>query len=321
MLTFGPTAGRLPDMSTPLVVSVVIAAYNAATFLERAIRSVLLQDITDFEIIVVDDASEDNTCALVERLSLEDERIHLRRSSANRGPAVARNVALDAARGEWIAILDADDAYEAGRLRRLVTVGQQLTADIVVDNFRYYDALAGRVGPPAVKCMDTPQLIEFEKFLQRARPLTGEPDWGLLKPVVRTSFVRRHQVHYPTFSRHGEDFLFLFEAFAAGARYVLVPDPGYLYTTRSSGLSRTHIDYAAMQEHTAELLRDPRLQNTPILQRRLRQRIHALSLLPAAAEYARCRREGDYGAMLRLVLSNPQFRSLLLKKMSIRLCR
>jgi len=90
------------------VVSVVMPAYNAAAYLADAIESVLAQTFPDFELIVVDDGSTDQTAAVARRLASRDRRARIV-STANGGPANARNAALGIARGRFVALLDSDD--------------------------------------------------------------------------------------------------------------------------------------------------------------------------------------------------------------------
>jgi len=95
-------------------VSVVVATYNRAARLPRAIASALAQEGARFELIVVDDASTDGTQAYL--ASLADPRIRVIAAPRNLGPAGARNLGLAAARAEVVAFLDSDDAYRPGRL-------------------------------------------------------------------------------------------------------------------------------------------------------------------------------------------------------------
>ncbi len=97
-------------------VSVVIPTYNHAHFLGRAIVSALCQTFQDFEVIVVDDASDDDTAQVIERL--RDPRVRLVRLPKHGGAARARNVGIAQARGEWIAFLDSDDEWLPEKLER-----------------------------------------------------------------------------------------------------------------------------------------------------------------------------------------------------------
>lgn len=95
-------------------VSLVMAAYNRAHTLPRAIDSVLAQDYPDWEIVIVDDGSRDDTVEVVARYT--DSRIKLVRHAENRGVTAAKNTGFDHATGEWIATLDSDDELAPGAL-------------------------------------------------------------------------------------------------------------------------------------------------------------------------------------------------------------
>jgi len=103
--------------ATPRV-TVVMAVYNAAPYLGEAIASVLSQTYRDFELVVVDDASTDGSLAILE--SLDDPRIRIVTHSNNQGASETRNEAIVAARGELIAIMDADDVCAPTRLEQQV---------------------------------------------------------------------------------------------------------------------------------------------------------------------------------------------------------
>ena len=99
-------------------VSIIMAAYNAEKTISDAIDSILAQEYTDFELLVLDDCSVDGTKSIVDRY--HDERIRYIRNPENMGPARTRLRAASMAMGEWIAILDSDDMWEADKLRQQV---------------------------------------------------------------------------------------------------------------------------------------------------------------------------------------------------------
>jgi teichuronic acid biosynthesis glycosyltransferase TuaG len=102
----------------PGLVSVITPVYNAAATLQRTIDSVKAQTYRDWELILVDDASADDSVRIAQEAITHDKRIHLIRLTDNRGAAVARNLALDAARGQYIAFLDADDSWDSTKLSK-----------------------------------------------------------------------------------------------------------------------------------------------------------------------------------------------------------
>jgi glycosyltransferase involved in cell wall biosynthesis len=121
-------------------VSVIIPVYNRAHLVNRAIESVLNQTYQDFELIVVDDGSTDNTAEVVH--SVRDERIKYVRHQSNRGPSAARNTGIRAASGELIGFLDSDDEWLPEKLQRQVdkfdsasaNVGLVYGGYVVIDN-------------------------------------------------------------------------------------------------------------------------------------------------------------------------------------------
>lgn len=93
----------------PVLVSVIIPAYNAATHIGDALASVFAQTFTDFEVIVVNDGSPDHEQLQLAISPYLDRIIYL--TQENRGPSAARNLAIQQARGEWLAFLDSDDTW------------------------------------------------------------------------------------------------------------------------------------------------------------------------------------------------------------------
>ena len=275
-------------------VSVLIAAYNAEAFLERAVSSALRQTSPPTEILIVDDASLDGTAEAARALAARDSRIRLLRLDDNRGPAGARNAGIEEARGDWIAVLDADDAFLPDRLERLQKIAEQTNADVVVDNFLWRPSVEAPPGAPGLAPSDATEIVDAARYVARARPFVDEADWGLLKPMFRKAFLDANRLRYPTRSRHGEDFLLMFELLLAGGRYVVSRTPGYVYTARSSGVSRTRIDYDAMAKHTLALAGDARIRADRRLKALLAQRSAAVRRLSAQAKLAAYRREGRY---------------------------
>lgn len=115
-------------MSIP--VSVILPTYNRAPLLPRAINSVLKQTYTDFELIVVDDASQDNTRAVV--LAFTDERVRYLRQANNGGVAAARNAGIAASAGHFLAFQDSDDLWHPHKLARQMQAWSEVGPETAV---------------------------------------------------------------------------------------------------------------------------------------------------------------------------------------------
>jgi glycosyltransferase involved in cell wall biosynthesis len=119
--------------------SIVIPAYNAAPYIKDALDSILNQTYTDFECIVIDDGSTDNTLEIVKGFS--DLRIKLIQQANSGGPAKPRNVGLDHAMGDYIFLFDADDVMHATKMQESIAALDKFpNADILFTNYSVIDS-------------------------------------------------------------------------------------------------------------------------------------------------------------------------------------
>jgi succinoglycan biosynthesis protein ExoO len=245
-------------------ISVVIAAWNAERTIARAIRSACGQQGVDLEVIVADDASTDATAAAVRAVG--DPRVRYLARDANGGPGAARNTAIAAARGAWIAVLDADDTLLPGRLAGLVGAAAQHGLDIVTDNLWVADQAGARrlfIPEPLDGGLAR---VTASDYVRRNCLFGRRLGDGYLKPVFAAGFLRRHGLGYDPAVRIGEDFLIVAEAMALGAAYARVRSAGYVYSvgrgTLSHRLTVPHVqamidaDRRAIDRHRSRLTPD-----------------------------------------------------------------
>jgi succinoglycan biosynthesis protein ExoO len=226
-------------MSDWPTVSVIMANYNGARHLEEAIQSVRRQSMADWELILVDDASTDDSLRIADRLARADPRIRVLAQAQNRGPAAARNRALASARGAWIAIADSDDVMLPARLERLVERALAEDALIAADN-QFVCRADLSSGAPFIDEAQARRLarVDLATFIDSSRLYARLPDLGFLKPLIRAGLIARAGVRYDESLRIGEDFHFLVALLAAGGALSLEPEPLYLY--RKHGASISH---------------------------------------------------------------------------------
>ena len=120
--------GGLLKMDVKPTVSVIIPTYNRAHLIGRAIQSVLNQTYQDFEIIVVDDGSSDNTEEVIKKI--HDNRIYYYKHEKNKGGAAARNTGINLAKGEYIAFQDSDDEWLPEKLSQQINIIKSLPVDV-----------------------------------------------------------------------------------------------------------------------------------------------------------------------------------------------
>jgi succinoglycan biosynthesis protein ExoO len=278
-------------MNDPASVTVIIPAYNAEAFIGRAIASVAAQTLPPHEILIVDDCSTDGTRRVIEAAAKCDPRIKIIAMQRNGGPSVARNAAIDAANGTWLAILDADDAFASARLANLIPFAVETGADLVADDLAYYDAAASCVTGRGMgdEAAASKGLVSLRDFLAHNLASGDGLDWGLLKPIFRRSTLIEHSIRYEPDMRHGEDFRLVVELLCRGAQFRLLNQPLYLYTQRqgavsgrSSGMTRTTIAYHALRDAALALSRDPRLASDADLVALLQLRARGLGRLDDA---------------------------------------
>lgn len=110
-------------------ISVIMPVYQAEKYLEQSVGSVLAQSFQDWELLLVDDGCKDGSPKLCDRFAAEDGRIRVFHRKKNAGVSEARNLALHEAKGEYIAFLDADDAFLPGTLETLLELVERTGAD------------------------------------------------------------------------------------------------------------------------------------------------------------------------------------------------
>ena len=219
------------------VISVVMANYRAAAYLPAALESVLAQTVRDIEVIVSDDASPDESAAIVRQFTARDPRVRLVEARENGGPAAARNRALAEARGEWVAIVDSDDIIRPERFEILLAAAAGLKADAIADDLLYFSERSS--GPTLLGSMmaagGRPMPLSAEFFVRANTSGNGLPPLGYLKPLFRRS--RIADLAYDETVRIAEDYDFLLRFLLDGGRFFILPEPLYLYRRHSASIS------------------------------------------------------------------------------------
>lgn len=126
------------------LVSIIMPSYNTAPYIAESIQSVIDQTYKDWELIIVDDCSTDNTDEVI--TSLHDERIRYFKNERNGGAAVSRNKALRKAKGKWIAFLDSDDLWNPEKLEKQIAFMKENGYVFSYTNYEEIDADGNKTG-------------------------------------------------------------------------------------------------------------------------------------------------------------------------------
>lgn len=163
------------------VVSIITPAFNASRTVGQAIQSAQVQSFRDWEMIVVDDCSTDDTCAVVEHYAKSDARIKLLRQPVNGGPARARNAALEVARGRYVAFLDSDDCWLPKKLERQLTFMVANNSGFSYTLYRRFTDDSEKTGP----LVALPRTLSYGDLLKNTgiACLTAMIDRELVGPI------------------------------------------------------------------------------------------------------------------------------------------
>ena len=222
---------RRPD------VAVVMANYNGARYIAAAIQSVIRQTVTSWELIVIDDASIDDSLAVAAEAAAGDPRIKIIAQPTRKGPGAARNHALDLVTATWIAILDSDDLMPAQRLEYLLRRAHTDGASIVADNLMTFSTTSRPRSFLPERMRRQASWISLATFIRSNCLYSRTPPLGYLKPLIRADIVRELHVRYDETLRIGEDYDFLVRLMAHGNRLLLEPASLYFYRKHEKSTS------------------------------------------------------------------------------------
>lgn len=188
-------------------ISIITPCYNAEPYIARTIQSVQNQTITDWEMIIIDDGSIDNSVEIVKDIACNDQRIKLFQKE-NGGSASARNMGLALAQGEFIQFLDADDTIEPTKIERQITLMEQELLDVTYSDY----CMVNEDGTHEDKKGHTFNLFKL---------LIG---WGLFGTIpfhafiYRHEFLRQNKIMSSSEIREREDWDFHIKVFSATTR-------------------------------------------------------------------------------------------------------
>ena len=236
-------------------VSIIIPCYNSEKYLAACMDSVLAQTFEDFEAILIDDGSKDDTLRVAHSYAQKDARVRVY-AKENGGVSAARNLGLDHARGEWITFVDSDDLLPEDALESLLS-GASDAVDMVVCAHETFDETGKReIVIPESRWMDKPG--EAMRRAAALRLIEGDCVLNIMcNKLHRRALIEREGIRLTPGVRIAEDALFNLEAVLCGRGIAYVNRVAYRYRTHSASAMHTQT-LSELQRHAPwlEALRD-----------------------------------------------------------------
>ena len=283
-------------------VSVVMPVYNGERTLKQAIESVLAQTFRNFEMIVCNDASTDSTAQILERF--DDARVRAVHNTSNLGEGPSRDRAIALARGNMLAVIDADDAWAPDRLTNLLAATVPSKDRMIIDDImECHDTPAGMVpwrklrgkhafGSNGTTAIDVP--IEHFVCLKRL----------LIKPLIPLSWFKQHDFRHSS-RQFAADTEFFLKLMARGLQPRYVPAAMYYYRITPGSMSGYSNRSRLMREVLEDAVTD--FRHSPAVQEALRKKIAMVAREEQYLPFVRKLKDKRLGEALRMARRAPWF--------------
>ena len=213
-------------------ISVIVPVYNVEKYLKRCVGSILAQSFKDFELILVDDGSTDNSGVICDELAKIDNRISVQHHP-NQGVSAARNRGIEAAKGEWIAFIDSDDYVLPDYLQNLYQGTLKSDGDFVMTGIKHVfendsDKEILREWPAIVVKKENLDVLYEKNILQYQK--------GPVIKLFKKDIIKKNGLCFNERLSRGEDALFVYEYLLHSNTLSVVPGANYVYYRRGGSL-------------------------------------------------------------------------------------
>ena len=223
-------------MSGPIV-SIIVPVYNAEKTIQRCVESILGQDFQDFELLLIDDGSQDASGALCDAFAQRDARVRVLHKE-NGGVSAARNLGLSQAQGVYLQFLDSDDWITADATTMLVRTAREYQCDLVISDF--YRVVGDRVSHKGDIQEDT--VLSREEYAAHMMERPADFYYGVLwNKLYRREIVERHHLRMNPEISWCEDFMFNLEYIRYAERFYALQVPIYYYVKTKGSLASQYL--------------------------------------------------------------------------------
>ena len=231
------------------MISIVIPVYNAEDYLRKSIESILRQTYPVWELILIDNGSEDDSFRICQEYAKKDERIQVLHQYQNKGVSAARNLGLEKVTGDYVTFLDADDWVAADYLEQLIKAAKGTQADMLVCQYKkVYDTDRENQEETAIEKTQEKQVFETrvygqEDYVGQCLVNGYTHCWGVLYKLSLLDGIR-----FPAKITIGEDVLFLIDAVLQAEKIVVTEYDGYRYYINENGAMKRRFTPSYMDQ-------------------------------------------------------------------------
>lgn len=247
-----------------MTISLIIPIYNASPYLAFSLESLLSQPFQDFELILVDDGSTDESASICDAYAAKDDRIKVLHE-VHHGVARSRQVGLETARGEYILYVDADDQVEPGMIANMYQEAVTQKADMVLCDYREltYDGEVYRKQEPTA--------LSGEAIMEDI--LSGKLYGALWNKMMRREWLLRTKAAFPQDLTMREDLIFLSQCLPYASKIAYIPKAYYGYERRNASALTSHYVNETLAYYHQECLWVDLILENQFLQDSTRQRL------------------------------------------------
>lgn len=252
--------------------SIIIPVYNKANYITKLLDDIIHQSVEDYEVILVDDKSTDESVAVIQQYISDKPRFKLITNAENHGPSYSRNKGIEAAKGEYILFVDSDDKLESVYLSRLNNVVIKEQPDIVI--FSFSEDYLDNEGKVSHHLLRTAETSSFKlKYSEKGLDMSAEADafknmiisleenvmlgypWN---KVYKKSIIDEFNIRFPEDLRFGEDIFFNCDYLRHVTRVNVLSDCLYHYNNYSGARLTSGVvaDYFLIQNRRVKYIAD-----------------------------------------------------------------
>ncbi len=234
------------------IISIIVPVYNGEQFIDKCIRSILKQTISEIQIIVIDDGSTDNTLKILEGLQSRSKSMKVYHQS-NKGVSSARNIGLKIATGDWIIFVDADDYIDPDYCEEMLHAAIESSADVLISN----PMGNGKEKIHTIDNHNHDLLIQScLSYDENTFPFNIDAPWG---KIFRASIIRNNSIGFPENLKRSEDAYFCICFYENTYKINVLNYSGYHHIERKGSLCRSYMP------DSPQILEDVLTENTVLV--------------------------------------------------------